>query len=305
MRQETLVMPYSGEAIAYAAKHILAGQPVAVPTETVYGLAADATNPDAVMRIFEAKGRPSCNPLIVHVIDLAAAEELVVFSPQARALAKKHWPGPLTLVLPSRPDNRIAPGVTANLTTLAVRVPAQRAMRSLLKEAGRPLAAPSANPSGSISPTTTEHVRRGLEDRVSLIIDDGPTELGIESTIIGFTDGQAKVLRLGSIVADFPFAASASITASGQLESHYAPSKPVRLNATERRGDEWLIGFGDVAGDDTLSSSGSLEEAAAKLYAALHRADRSDRSKIGIAPIPAGGIGDTIRDRIKRAAHPA
>ena len=235
MVRTTEVLPLSDDAIARAARLILAGEPVAVPTETVYGLAADATNPQAVARIYAAKGRPSFNPLIVHVPDLAAAEAIGRFSGQARLLAQKHWPGPLTLVVPLREDSGIASLVTAGLSTIAIRVPAHPAMQALLKAAGRPLAAPSANASGRISPTRTSHVLASLGGRIALIIDGGATERGIESTIVASTDSQLRLLRRGPIEIDgAELIASASVEAPGQLESHYAPSKPLRLDATER-----------------------------------------------------------------------
>lgn len=294
---------------------IAAGGCVAVPTETVYGLAADATNAVAVAGIYAAKGRPSFNPLIVHVADLAAAERIAVFDDAARALAERFWPGPLTLVLPVRADSGIASLVTAGLDTVAVRVPNHRAMQALLAACGVPLAAPSANASGGISPTRAAHVAASLAGRVPLVIDDGATEAGLESTIV--LDG--RILRPGPLsqeqlfpcegrgpVGDAPTGrrpSPGSIVAPGQLESHYAPSKPLRLHATESNG-EWLIGFGAVAGDDTLSASGDLTEAAANLFDALHRADASAAPAIAVAPVSETGIGVAINDRLRRAAHP-
>src|SRR3954451_4184003 len=194
---QTRVVPFNDETIAEAARLILAGQPVAVATETVYGLAADATNPKAVARIYEAKGRPAFNPLIVHVTDLAKAEEIAEFSDEARALAEAHWPGPLTLVVPLREASGIASIVTAGLSTLGLRVPAHRAMQALLRAVGRPLAAPSANASGSISPTRADHVLKSLGGRIPLILDSGPTERGLESTIVAATGGPLRLLRRG------------------------------------------------------------------------------------------------------------
>lgn len=299
------ILPYGKAAIAEAAALIRAGQCVAVPTETVYGLAADATDSAAVAGIYAAKGRPSFNPLIVHVPDLAAAERIAVFDDAARALAERFWPGPLTLVLPARADSGIASLVTAGLDTIALRVPAHRAMQALLAACGRPLAAPSANASGSISPTRAEHVAASLAGRIPLVIDDGATPAGLESTIV--MDGH--VLRPGPLAAaELGLAetglASEKITAPGQLASHYAPGKPLRLNATERREGEWLIGFGTVAGDDTLSASGDPVEAASRLFDALHRADASPAPAIAVAPVPHTGIGVAINDRLRRAAHP-
>lgn len=296
-------------AIAEAAAVIRAGGCVAVPTETVYGLAADATDSRAVAGIYEAKGRPSFNPLIVHVPDLEAAQRIATFDDTALALARRFWPGPLTLVLPLRGDAGIASLVTAGLDTIAIRVPDHRAMQALLDASGLPLAAPSANASGSISPTRAAHVAASLAGRIPLVIDDGPTPAGLESTIVQGT----TVLRPGplserDLFPDRPSRAApmagGPITAPGQLASHYAPGKPLRLNATEARDGEWLIGFGAVIGDDNLSIRGDLNEAAANLFAALHRADASRAPAIAVAPIPHLGIGVAINDRLARAAHP-
>lgn len=301
------ILNFGDAAIAEAAALIQAGGIVAVPTETVYGLAADATNADAVARIYAAKGRPSFNPLIVHLPDLRAAERIAHVDAAARALAERWWPGPLTLVLPLRPDAGIAGLVTAGLDTIALRVPAHRAMQALLSASGRPLAAPSANASNAISPTRAAHVAASLGSRVPLILDDGPTTAGLESTIVGFGTGNGAILRPGPITADqlgLPAAPRDDrITAPGQLATHYAPAKPLRLDARERHGDEWLIGFGAITGDDTLSAAGDLVEAAARLFDALHRADAAPPSRIAIAPVPSDGIGEAINDRLRRAAH--
>lgn len=297
------ILPFGDTAISEAAALIHAGGIVAVPTETVYGLAADATNADAVARIYAAKGRPSFNPLIVHLPDRAVAERIALFDEAALALADRWWPGPLTLVLPLRPDTQIAGLVTAGLDTIALRVPAHRAMQALLRAAGRPLAAPSANASNAISPTRAAHVAASLGNCVPLILDDGPTTAGLESTIVG----DNTILRPGPITAEqlglTAAPQGARITAPGQLATHYAPAKPLRLNATERQGDEWLIGFGGISGDDTLSATGDPIEAAARLFDALHRADAARPAKIAIAPIPGSGIGEAINDRLRRAAH--
>ena len=300
---ETLVMPYDESSIARAAQLILAGQPVAVPTETVYGLAADATSAEAVARIYSAKGRPSFNPLIVHVPDLAAAERLGAFDDEARALAKAHWPGPLTIVVPAQADNKIAAIVTAGLETIALRVPADPAMQALLAATGRPLAAPSANASGRISPTRATHVLASLDGRIALVIDGGATERGIESTIVAATGGGLRLLRRGPIEIDAPLA-SGEIEAPGMMASHYAPSKPLRLNAVEAQDGEFLIGFGVIAGDASLSETGDLTEAAAHLFDLLHLADASDKPRIAVAPIPTEGLGAAINDRLTRAAAP-
>jgi len=320
----TKTLPYGEAAIAEAARVIAGGGCVAVPTETVYGLAADATDSDAVAGIYAAKGRPSFNPLIVHVPDLAAAETLAVFDDAARALATRFWPGPLTLVVPVRPG-AVSTLVTAGLDTVAIRVPAHRAMQAVLRATGKPLAAPSANASNRISPTRAEHVLATLDGRIALVIDDGPTSAGLESTIVEGRTGE--VLRPGPITANQlppcsrtggsqeptvapsgtsgsrPPGSTAGVTAPGQLETHYAPSKSVRLNATTAEADEWLIGFGAVAGDDTLSANGDLRQAAARLFDALHRADASSRTSIAVAPVPLGGLGAAINDRLRRAAN--
>ncbi|RMB51554.1 translation factor SUA5 [Sphingomonas sp. PP-CE-3A-406] len=334
-RPHPRILPYGTAAIAEAAALIRDGGIVAVPTETVYGLAADATNAEAVARIYAAKGRPSFNPLIVHLADLAAAERIAVFDAEARALAAAFWPGPLTLVLPVRGDSGIASLVTAGLDTIAIRVPRHRAMQGLIAASGRPLAAPSANASGGISPTSAAHVAASLGGNVPLILDDGATEAGLESTIVA----GRTVLRPGPVTAGAirqylehlpgggrgpigtsdiikrdadhdspptgprPSPGGDAVTAPGQLESHYAPSKPLRLNATEAAAGEWLIGFGDVGGDVTLSGTNDLVEAAAKLFDLLHAADANDRPKIAIAPIPIDDIGEAINDRLRRAAH--
>lgn len=300
---ETRILPFDEAAIAEAARQVLAGEPVAVPTETVYGLAADATNGEAVARIYEAKGRPSFNPLIVHVPDLAAAEAIGEFDEQARALARRYWPGPLTLVVPLRPDAPIAPLVTAGLSTIALRVPAHPAMQALLKAAGRPLAAPSANASGRISPTRASHVLASLRGRIALIVDGGPTERGIESTIVAATGGKLRLLRRGPIEVEAEEETS-GVEAPGMLASHYAPSKPLRLEATKARDGEFLIGFGPVDGDATLSERGDPVEAAARLFDLLHQADEAPEPRIAVAPIPGDGLAAAIRDRLTRAAAP-
>ena len=301
---ETRIMPFTKEAIAEAARLILEGQPVAVPTETVYGLAADATNPQAVARIYEAKGRPTFNPLIVHVPDLDSAQAIGEFNGEALALAEQHWPGPLTLVVPLRDQAGTASIVTARLPTIGLRVPDHPAMQALLRAGGRPLAAPSANASGTISPTRAEHVLKSLGGRIALIVDGGPTDRGIESTIVAATGGALRLLRPGPISVDAAPGAASSIEAPGQMASHYAPSKPLRQNATEAAPDEFLIGFGEIGGDASLSASADLVEAAAKLFDLLHLADASPKSAIAVAPVPDEGLGAAINDRLRRAATP-
>ena len=299
---ETRVLPVSDESVTEAARLVLAGEPVAVATETVYGLAADAGSALAVARIYEAKGRPDFNPLIVHVPDVEAAMRIGDFDDEARALATQHWPGPLTLVVALREDADIASIVTAGLPTIGLRVPAHAAMQALLKATRRPLAAPSANASGSISPTRADHVLKSLGGRIPLILDSGPTERGIESTIVAATGGPLRLLRRGPIAVEAEMVASDIVEAPGQLASHYAPAKPLRLNAAEAGPDEFLIGFGAVGGDATLSASGDLEEAAARLFDLLHEADESPKERIAVAPIPDEGLGAAINDRLRRAA---
>ncbi|MFM2099890.1 MAG: hypothetical protein RLZZ366_1429 [Pseudomonadota bacterium] len=300
---ETIVRPYGEAAIAEAASLIREGQCVAVPTETVYGLAADATDGAAVAGIYEAKGRPSFNPLIVHVLDLAAAERIAEFNGKARELAKAYWPGPLTLVLPARPDSEIASLVTAGLSTIAIRVPAHPAMRALLTACDKPLAAPSANASGSISPTRAEHVLHSLHGRIPLILDAGSCAVGIESSIIALgEDGALRLLRPGPVDLGLALETGGGIEAPGQLASHYAPSKPLRLNAKFAETGEYLIGFGDISGDLTLSRGGDLTEAAAALFLCLHQADAAPQPRIAIAPVPKTGLGIAINDRLRRAA---
>ncbi len=274
-----------------------------MPTETVYGLAADATNGEAVAKVYAAKGRPAFNPLIVHVADLEAAGRIGYFNPAAQNLAKAHWPGPLTIVVMARPNNGIASIVTAGLSTIAVRVPSHPAMQDLIAACGKPIAAPSANLSGTLSPTRAEHVVKSLDGRIPLIIDDGACSVGIESTIVSVhPEGWLRQLRPGAVYLDLMPFTPTGIEAPGQMESHYAPSKPIRLNATTAEEDEWHVGFGPVAGDATLSPDSDVIEAAAKLFTLLHRADSSDKARIAVAPIPDYGIGTAIIDRLTRAA---
>ena len=323
----TRVLPFGGAAIAEAAAIIADGGVVAVPTETVYGLAGDATSDSAVAAIYTAKGRPGFNPLIVHVSDLEHALEIGDFSRSSSALdlAKAHWPGPLTLVVPLHPNAGLAEAVTAGLPTVAIRVPAHRAMQALLEATGKPLAAPSANASGGISPTRSEHVLRSLNGRIPLVIDDGATFGGIESTIVTVEGGVVRVLRPGPITFVTPNmirslasplhnpakgcpsanqvrADEARVEAPGQLAAHYAPSKPLRTDAITTEADEWHIGFGAILGDATLSPTGDLAEAAARLFFLMHQADASDAPRIAVAPVPHTGIGIAINDRLKRAA---
>ncbi len=298
----TEVVPAGPEGIAKAARILESGGLVAVPTETVYGLAARADSAEAVARIYAAKGRPDFNPLIVHVTGLEQAEAYAEFSSEARALAQAYWPGPLTLVLPRRTDAALAEAVTAGLPTIALRAPAHPAMRALLGAVDFPLAAPSANRSGFISPTCADHVLASLDGRIDMVLDGGPTMAGVESTIVAVrADGSVEELRPGPLQIASR-AVGGAIEAPGQLASHYAPGKPVRLGVTQADKHEFLIGFGPVAGDVTLSARGDLDEAAARLYACLHEAARASQPRIAVAPVPEEGVGRAINDRLRRAA---
>lgn len=311
-RQAPEVLPADPAGIAEAARLVQAGALVAVPTETVYGLAARADSSEAVAAIYRAKGRPDFNPLIVHVPGVDKAREIAELDSRAEALAAAFWPGALTLVLPLRPGAKIAPAVTAGLPTVALRCPAHPAMRALLEAAGLPLAAPSANRSGGVSPTEARHVVESLGDAVPLVLDGGACAAGIESTIVALRDnGGWQVLRPGpvteaeisAILGTPPDAVtSAAIEAPGQLASHYAPGKPVRLDAGTAETDEFHIGFGPVAGDVSLSPGGDLHEAAARLYACLHQAAAAPQRRIAVAPVPGEGVGAAINDRLRRAA---
>lgn len=306
---ERLAADASG--IARAAKLLRDGRLVAVPTETVYGLAARADSEAAVAAIYRAKGRPDFNPLIVHVGSLAMARRLARFDDRAEALVARYWPGPLTVVLPVRAGSAIAPAVTAGLPTIALRMPDHPVMQRLLAEAALPLAAPSANRSGGVSPTAPDHVQRSLGAAVDAILDGGPCARGLESTIVALReDGTWQLLRPGPIdeqeLAEAlgpprPLA-DAGIEAPGQLARHYSPGKPVRLGAREAEDDEFLIGFAPVAGECSLSEEGDLALAAARLYACLHQAAESPKPRIAVAPIPESGIGAAINDRLRRAA---
>lgn len=312
-QHDTVVRQWDDAVLADAAERIVAGEPVAVPTETVYGLAADATNAAGVAAIYAAKGRPSFNPLIVHVRDLAMAEQLGVFDAAERRLADAFWPGALTMVVPRAEGCCAASLATAGLDTIALRCPAHRAMQGLIAASGRPLAAPSANASGGISPTRAAHVVDSLDGRIGLVIDDGPCAAGLESTIVRVLDGTVHILRPGPVtpaeltaVCGLPVvsAQDGPIIAPGQLASHYAPGKPLRLDAADFAGDEWGIGFGVLDGDDNLSRSGDLAEAAAALFDALHCADASAKPRIAVAAVPDEGLGLAINDRLRRAAAP-
>jgi len=314
---ETEMLDATPKGLARAAALLRAGALVAFPTETVYGLGGDARSDSAVARIFEAKGRPRFNPLIVHVPDLAGARAVAVFDARAKAVAAAHWPGPLTLVLPLRAGHGLSPLVTAGLSSVAVRVPAHPVAQALLRSFGGPLAAPSANPSGRVSPTRADHVRAGLAGRIAAIVDGGPCTVGLESTILGL-DGPATLLRPGGVPVELLEALlgvpislggdGARPTAPGQLASHYAPAARVRLGvATPAPGEVW-VGFGpDCAlAALSLSPAGDLAEAAAALFHVLRQADAlaGPGGVIGFAPVPETGLGWAINDRLRRAAAP-
>lgn len=309
---ETLLADDAG--IARAAAILESGGLVAVPTETVYGLAARADSPQAVAKIYAAKGRPDFNPLIVHVRDAEQAKEYAQWNDQADLAVALHWPGPLTVVVPKRANANLAPAVTARLDTVALRAPANSVMRKLLAMVDFPLAAPSANRSGFISPTRAEHVLASLDGRIEVVLDGGPSEQGVESSILALREGGGwEELRAGPVDLDALHThyfdtglpaktANKSIEAPGQMASHYSPGKPVRLDATHPNPDEFMIGFGGVAGDCTLSQTGDLIEAAAHLYDCLHAAAASPQPRIAVGPVPEEGVGRAINDRLRRAA---
>ncbi|MDM7932456.1 L-threonylcarbamoyladenylate synthase [Tabrizicola sp.] len=305
--------------IAEAARLLRQGELVAFPTETVYGLGGDARSDHAVARIFEAKGRPSFNPLIVHLPDLAAVEAVAIVGPVARDLALAFWPGPLTLVLPLREDAGVSPLVTAGLSTVAVRVPEHPLAQRLLRAFGGPVAAPSANPSGRVSPTRAAHVLEGLSGRIAAVLDGGSCAVGLESTIVladPDTNSHPVLLRPGGLPLEALEAAlgrplgmagdAGKPTSPGQLASHYAPEAGVRLDAVTARPGEVLVGFGPVRGALSLSESGDLVEAAARLFQTLREADRlaGPAGHIAFAPVPERGLGRAINDRLRRAAAP-
>jgi L-threonylcarbamoyladenylate synthase len=309
-------------ALARGCQVLADGEPIAIPTETVYGLAGDATNPDAIARIYEVKGRPQFNPLIAHMSGLAMAERHARFDPLSRQLAEAFWPGPLTLVLPLSSDSAIHPLCTAGLDTVGIRVP-QGFAGELIEAFGQPLAAPSANTSGRVSPTSAQHVEADLGERIRLILDAGATDVGVESTIIKVEGDVVRLLRPGGLAVDDIEAclgrsvvrqetAAAAIEAPGMLASHYAPVAAVRLNAQSVRPGEILINFGaqDIAGSSEaiaifeLSAHGSLREAATNLFAIMKLADQQPSHGIAFAPIPDTGLGEAINDRIARAAAP-
>ncbi len=313
------IVPADEAAIARAAEILRAGRLAAFPTETVYGLGADATNDRAVAAIFEAKGRPRFNPLIVHLPDFAHAADCVQMNELAQAAAERFWPGPLTLVLPRRADTQVSYLCSAGLDSLAVRVPGHPVAQALLAAAGRPLAAPSANISGAVSPTTAAHVADSLDGRVDLILDGGSCAVGLESSVVDLTGGRPLLLRPGGIPKEELEGTLGSIEedssqedaprSPGRLASHYAPGRPLRLEAREVGPDEALLAFGPAppAGARTtlnLSQPGDLVEAAANLFAMLHALDHPRHTAIAVMPIPERGLGAAINDRLRRATAP-
>ncbi len=312
----TQVLSPDAKGLTAAADLLRRGELVAFPTETVYGLGADARSDRAVARIFDAKGRPRFNPLIVHLPGIEAARVIAVLDDRAERLASAFWPGPLTLVLPLRPGSGLSPLVTAGLPTVALRVPAHPVARALLAAFGGPVAAPSANPSGKVSPTRAAHVLAGLAEKIAAVVDGGPCTVGVESTILGLADG-AELLRPGGLPAEAieaclgqPLERGGDTdrpTAPGQLLSHYAPSSALRLNASAPKPGEFWLGFGPAAGAAALnlSASGDLVEAAANLFHFLQEADKGAGGRIiAVSPIPDHGLGRAINDRLRRAAAP-
>ena len=316
-----MIVEPTAETVSEAARLLRDGGLVAFPTETVYGLGGDATNERAVAAIFEAKGRPQFNPLISHVLDATEAKRFVEWNDVAEKLAARFWPGPLTFVLPRSKDSPIALLASAGLDTVAIRAPAHPVAQALIRAAGRPLAAPSANRSGAVSPTRAQHVAESLGERVPLILDGGPCLVGVESTVIDLTTAVPTLLRPGGATREAieaaigPIALSHAIPSGdaarkspGQLDSHYAPSRPVRLNAASVGADEGLLAFGPSppAGamlTCNLSPTGNLAEAAANLFAQMRLLDRPGIGRIAVMPIPETGLGLAINDRLRRAAH--
>jgi len=308
------ILPASDpNAIARAAEILRGGGLVAMPTETVYGLAGDAGNGQTVARLYAAKGRPSFNPLIAHVTGVAMAQRLVEIPPLARKLMDAFWPGPLTLVLPKREDAPISDLANAGLDTVAIRCPAHAAARALIEAVDRPLVAPSANPSGAVSPTRAAHVAEGLGEKIDLILDGGECPVGLESAVVAVTGETATLLRPGGLARERIEAITGVLHAAGEsdapaspgmLKSHYAPGAAVRLNASEAGPGELLLGFGTIEGDLNLSPAGDLAEAAARLFSALRELDARGAQTIAVAPIPGHGLGEAINDRLRRAAAP-
>lgn len=313
-----LIRPATADAITDAAAALRDGRLVAFPTETVYGLGADATNARAVAAIFEAKGRPQFNPLISHIADAEEADRLAVFGPHAQALAAAFWPGALTLVLRKRPGCPIVDLATAGLDTVALRVPAHPVAQPLIRAAGRPIAAPSANRSGHVSPTTAAHVEADLGEKVAVILDDGPSSIGVESSVVDVAGSEPVLLRAGGVTREAIEAVLGTRlglrsddvdrpSSPGRLASHYAPRAAVRLNAVRPLADEAFLAFGPAAPVHegptiNLSPTGDLVEAAANLFAALRELDASGAATIAAMPIPQTGLGEAINDRLHRAA---
>jgi L-threonylcarbamoyladenylate synthase len=313
------VVPASEDAIERAARLLRGGELVAFPTETVYGLGGDASDETAVSRIFAAKGRPRFNPMIVHVLGLAEAEALAAFDERARVAAHRFWPGPLSLVLRRRAECGLSLLASAGLDTVALRAPAHPVAQALLRAAGRPIAAPSANRSGRVSPTTAAHVAAEFDDHVALILDAGPCLVGIESTVLDLTGPAPALLRAGGVTheelrevfgeIEVPALGEHTPRAPGRLPSHYAPGRPVRLDVVDARPGEALLAFGREAPPGFvevlfLSRSGDLAEAAANLFTMLRGLDRPEFSGIAVLPIPEVGLGRAINDRLRRAAAP-
>jgi L-threonylcarbamoyladenylate synthase len=321
---KTQIWPAGEATVAAAARCLARGGLIGFPTETVYGLGADATNPDAIARLYQAKGRPAFNPLIAHVGDLAAARKIGRFDAQALALAEAFWPGPLTLVLPKTADCAVAELATAGLDTVAIRIPVHPVARDILAAFGGPVVAPSANLSGHVSPTSAAHVQSDLEGRIDLIVDGGPVAVGVESTIVGCFEAP-MLLRPGGLpreaiervldraLRDMPPDAGSDASAPlapGMLASHYAPRTPVRLNARALEANEALLAFGpaDLPGVDSatvvmnLSARGDVNEAAANLFGYLRALDARGARTIAVMPVPHHGLGEAINDRLRRAA---
>ncbi len=309
----TKTLPPTNSGVNQAVSLLKQGQLVAFPTETVYGLGADATNDAAVANIFSAKNRPQINPLIIHVANLSIAQKYVTFSNTAFRLAYAFWPGPVTLVLPSRLDSPLSSQVSAGLKTVAIRVPSNELAQQLLADFGGAVAAPSANLSGTISPTVASHVLSGLNNKIAAVLDGGACPVGLESTIIGF-EPKAVLLRPGGMPVEiiekclgYPMGAYSATnrpSAPGQLLSHYAPNANLRLNAIDRVQGELTLGFGPGDYDLNLSLTGELTEAAANLFCYLRKLDSQKPDSIAVSPIPEHGLGRAINDRLKRAAAP-
>lgn len=315
---DTKLLKINSDGYATAAEVLKSGNLVAFPTETVYGLGADALNSKAVAEIYIAKKRPTFNPLIVHVLDLKMAQKFATFDKDSLLLAKNFWPGPLTIVAPIKNRANLSELITAGLNTVAIRVPAHPVARKLLETFNGPIAAPSANPSGSISSTNASHVKNGLNGKIEAILNGGKCDVGLESTIILSHDGQCHILRSGGVPAtdieeilgykiSYDQNPSSPIS-PGQLSSHYAPNANLRMDAVKAHDDEYMIGFGDIVGQLNLSAHGDLAEAAANLFSYLHMADEDastlGKTKIAVAKIPLNGIGIAINDRLKRASAP-